>query len=153
MKWKDVHGSCLLCALVEEELRSETRIIAVGESFVALAPFSSRFPYQLWIIPRRHQRTPARNCAGRAPRNRPNDAVSEPELPEPSLQDSFNWSFLLGLTESTDYHWYIEAMPRITGQGGFELSTENYINIVTPESAASSMRADFTGLQQGERTE
>ena len=151
-KWTDVRGTCLLCALIEEELRVEDRIVAVSKSFVTLAPFASRFPYQLWVVPRRHQRTPLeasqeqRREIGRLMQSTSRAMRSR------GADNSFNWSFLLGPT-GADGHWYIEAMPRITGQGGFELSTENYINIVAPEAAASSLRADFTEFQPRERTE
>jgi UDPglucose--hexose-1-phosphate uridylyltransferase len=38
------------------------------------------------------------------------------------------------------YHWHIEVYPKLAIWAGFELSTGMYINTVTPESAAASLR-------------
>src|SRR5439155_4333162 len=37
-----------------EELRAGTRIVARNGEFVTFTPFASEYPYEMWVIPRRH---------------------------------------------------------------------------------------------------
>jgi UDPglucose--hexose-1-phosphate uridylyltransferase len=38
------------------------------------------------------------------------------------------------------YHWHLEVYPKLATWAGFEKSTGVYINTMTPETAAESMR-------------
>ena len=65
-------GGCLLCDLLQEEVRRRERVIAVDDHAVLLAPFASRVPYELQLVPRRHEPSfaeaePARRPAARGP--------------------------------------------------------------------------------------
>ena len=68
-------GQCPYCHLVKEEPRNETRMIWQDDASVAFAPFASRSPFEVWIVPRRRlrgrhrrrhrvQRRGAAPCAG-----------------------------------------------------------------------------------------
>jgi UDPglucose--hexose-1-phosphate uridylyltransferase len=46
-------GGDLLADLVQEEVRQRTRIVAIDDEAVAMAPYASRVPFQLMIAPRR----------------------------------------------------------------------------------------------------
>ncbi|HEY1947537.1 MAG TPA: galactose-1-phosphate uridylyltransferase [Bryobacteraceae bacterium] len=50
-------GECLICYLLAEELRQQSRIVSSNEHFVAYVPFAARFPSEIWITARRHVRT------------------------------------------------------------------------------------------------
>ncbi|MEO8217435.1 MAG: DUF4931 domain-containing protein [Acidobacteriota bacterium] len=151
-RWRFEHGTCLLCATLGEELEQGERIVAVGESFVALAPHASRFPYQLWIIPRRHQRTPLDSNSSELRELASMLRGTAVTFRENLGLHSYNWAFQLGLTRCVDYHWYLEAFPRLTGQGAFELMSASYINIVAPEEAAALIRPAFAAVRSAERT-
>ena len=45
-------GGCLLCDLLQEEVRRRERVVAVDDEAVLLAPFASRMPYELQLVPR-----------------------------------------------------------------------------------------------------
>ena len=47
-------GECPYCRLVREEPREGTRMIWEDEASVAFAPFASRSPFEVWVVPRRH---------------------------------------------------------------------------------------------------
>jgi UDPglucose--hexose-1-phosphate uridylyltransferase len=47
-------GGCIYCELLRRELEAGHRIVAASDHFAALCPFASRFPYETWILPRRH---------------------------------------------------------------------------------------------------
>ncbi len=50
-------GGCLLCDLLKEEVRRRERVVAVDDHAVLLAPFASRGPYELQLVPRHHERS------------------------------------------------------------------------------------------------
>ncbi len=57
-QYADGHGGeCVFCALLQGELKEETRIVAQNEHFVAFVPFAARFPAEVSIYARRHCRT------------------------------------------------------------------------------------------------
>jgi len=45
---------CLLCDLLDNELKSGERIIHENDSFVSLVPFGARMPYEVHLYPREH---------------------------------------------------------------------------------------------------
>ena len=47
-------GDCLFCALLTEEKRQKSRIVAENRSFAAFVPFAARFPFEIVIYSRRH---------------------------------------------------------------------------------------------------
>ena len=56
--YADAHeGACVFCALMNEELKGKTRIVAINEDFVTFVPYAARFPAELAIYSRRHART------------------------------------------------------------------------------------------------
>ncbi|HEY0594069.1 MAG TPA: DUF4931 domain-containing protein [Thermoanaerobaculia bacterium] len=131
---------CLVC----QELGDAERTIDANEAFAALAPKASRSPYALRIVPMRHApdfgQTDDRELElldailGRV-LGAINAALAQPP-----------WNMVIQSapmrTASADaFHWWIDVLPRLTTDGGFELATGIPINIVTPESAAAELRA------------
>jgi UDPglucose--hexose-1-phosphate uridylyltransferase len=51
------HGRCLFCDTVQGELADGRRIVLEGERFVAFVPFFARYPYEVYLAPKRHQAT------------------------------------------------------------------------------------------------
>jgi len=59
--YKDEHHSCLLCDYVATELahansgdKSQNRLIAENEEFIALVPYWATWPFETLVLPRRH---------------------------------------------------------------------------------------------------
>jgi UDPglucose--hexose-1-phosphate uridylyltransferase len=48
-------GGCLMCDLLQEEVRRRERVVAVDDEAVLLAPFAARSPYELQLVPRAHE--------------------------------------------------------------------------------------------------
>lgn len=138
------HRGSLVADLVAAELSAQTRVVAATPRFVALCPYASRFPYEVWIVPRRNQAQ--------------FELVEDSELGELSLvvrdaigrieralgQVPYNY-FLHTVPFDTarhdHYHWHIEIIPRLTKVAGFEWSTGCFINPYPPELAAARLRA------------
>jgi UDPglucose--hexose-1-phosphate uridylyltransferase len=131
-------GRNLLEDLVAAEARLGERLVAVDEEAVLIAPYGSRFPFQLMLAPR-------------TPRMRFED---DGPLGAALLHDGleryrrhFGCSPPLNLWVRTaprgaeHFCWRIDIAPRLTHLAGLELSTGLSLNIVAPEHAAEILRA------------
>jgi len=136
-------GRCLFCAIIQQELATETRITYYDDMFIAFCPFAARFPFETWILPRQHMSH--------------YELTSDAELKalggflktvltklEKAL-DKPPYNLILHTTplnsgELEEYHWHIEIIPRVTKLAGFEQGSGFYINPIPPETAAEFMR-------------
>lgn len=133
------HNSCVICDLVSSEMDLTHRVVAKNKSFVAVAPFASRLPYEVWIVPRDHQES--------------FDMIDDSRLEDLALMltdvlgkydrkffnPPFNYYIHSCPTDGAAYpyyHWHMELIPKLTIPGGFELGTSMWINVTTPEHAA-----------------
>src|SRR5512141_1701800 len=46
---------CVFCDIVRQELEDPVRVIAENDDFVTVAPYAPRFPFETWILPKRHE--------------------------------------------------------------------------------------------------
>ena len=136
-------GRCLLCDIIESTLADGDRVIARSEHFVAIAPFAARFPFEMWILPRRHishfEDTPSEELSDLGA------LLHEALVRLDASLDRPPYNYLLHTTPFTvaaveHYHWHLEVIPRVTRVAGFEWGTGFYINPVAPETAAGYMR-------------
>lgn len=133
---------CVLCDLCETEAAGPRRIHE-NESFLLMAPYAARFPYEMWLAPRVH-----------ASHFEEIDDADARRLAE-MLSVAFRllarvagdppYSFVVHSAPSAErgmvhYHWHLEILPRLANTAGFEWGTGFYINALPPETAAESMR-------------
>lgn len=146
-------GRCLSCDLVRHELRLKDRVLLDEDEFVVLAPYASRFPFELTIYPRQHSHdftTISENARWALARTLKTVLLRLDRLLEnvpfnyyletaPNLTSradkSSDWAAL-----PCEYHWRIVVMPRLTQVAGFEWGTDWYINPVSPEQAVRRLR-------------
>jgi UDPglucose--hexose-1-phosphate uridylyltransferase len=130
-------GRSLLEDLLAEEVRRGERIVAIDEHAVLLAPYGSRVPFQLMLVPR----------AGRM--RFEDDGPLGAELLHDGLcrlARHFGSSPPLNMWVRTAprgaqrFCWRIDIAPRLTHLAGLELSTGVNLNIVAPEHAAGVLR-------------
>jgi UDPglucose--hexose-1-phosphate uridylyltransferase len=135
-------GVCFYCAMNRTESAGGTRLIGSTDRFVALCPFAPRFPYETWIVPKRHsasfESTSNEDICdlARALRNvilKLNGALQNPAL---------NYFIHSLPQESADhqYHWHIEILPQIVKAAGLEWGSGIHLNSVSPEDAARLLR-------------
>ena len=143
----DYRGRCLFCDMIEQEEADGARIVidqAASDGFVAFAPYASRFPFETWIVPKRHSSHfedlrddgEAGALAGLV---KGVLAKIEATLSDPAYNYMVH-STPLSHPRIEHYHWHIEVIPRLTRVAGFEWGTGVYINPVPPESAAKILR-------------
>lgn len=145
-------GRCIYCDLIYQELGSESRVVLDTPNFLCFAPFASRFPFETWIVPKRH--------------NSHFENIQKNEIEE---LGTLLKSVLLKLESALDrpaynyiihtspfdtqalphYHWHMEIIPRLTRVAGFEWGTGFYINPVEPETAAQYLRNTEVDMQGG----
>jgi UDPglucose--hexose-1-phosphate uridylyltransferase len=134
---------CIFCDIVSQELRSQDRVVLETESFLVITPYASRFPFETWILPRRHsshfeslEASSIHNLGWvmRALWRRMEKALESPPvnviLHSAPVQDP----------PLEHYHWHIEIMPKLTKVAGFEWGSGFYINPTPPEEAAGFLR-------------
>ena len=131
------HGRNLLEDLVQEEVRLRERLVDYDSEAVAIAPFASRVPFQLQVIPR-------------APRARFEDSGS---LAAGLLHATMGrLARVLGAVPPLNlwvrtaprgaqyFCWRIDILPRLTHLAGLELGTGLNLNVLPPERAAELLR-------------
>ena len=130
-------GQSLLGDVLAEEVRLRERIVAVDEEAVLIAPYASRLPFQLMLVPRR-------------PRARfEDDGPTGAALLHDGLQrlarqlgssPPLNLFVRTAPLGAEHFCWRIDILPRLTHLAGLELSTGVNLNIVAPEHAAALLR-------------
>ena len=134
---------CVFCDIVHQELAAGQRIILENADIVALAPYAPRFPFETWLVPRRHgsrfeeaaqheYQSLARLL--KALLLRVNRALESPSYNLIVHSSPFSEE------TSEFYHWHLELMPRLTKVAGFEWGSGFYINPTPPEDAAQYLR-------------
>jgi UDPglucose--hexose-1-phosphate uridylyltransferase len=139
----DLKERCLFCDIVREECLAGVRMVVDTERFACLEPFAPRFPFETWILPKRHAshfedsdgptltdlagalRSTLRRIRSALERPAYNFVVHTAPIQDPALPH---------------YHWHIEIIPRLTEVAGFEWGTGFYINPTPPEESARFLR-------------
>jgi len=132
---------CVFCDIIEKE-RKGPRLILENSKFTVFAPYASVHPLEFWIFPKEHEATllnvqqsevkifaeTLRSCL-----NGLKQLVNDPP---------YNYGIHLAINKDAHkyYHWHLEVYPKLAIWAGFEKSTGMYINTVTPEVAAESLK-------------
>ena len=134
---------CVFCDILQQEATDGRRLIAENSDVVALAPYAPRFPFETWILPKRHQA-----LFEEAPRQ---EYVSLARLLGDILRRMNNalqfppYNLLIHSAPVVEpageyYHWHVEIIPKLTKVAGFEWATGFYLNPTSPEEAAQVLR-------------
>ena len=144
-------GQCGYCAVILHELQvkdkhgvesDKHRIVDENPFFVAFAPYASRTPFEMTVIPKMHQAN--------------YDMVGEEEATHLAkivqnifrkLERTFpNVSYNFGLHTAplnsgieSHYHWHLEVAPVLKRDGGLERFGRIPVNPVSPERAAYTL--------------
>ncbi len=149
-RYYEYHERCVFCDMIKQELENPERLILDLDGFIAITPFAARFPFEIWILPKRH----CCDFTSSSPEERRHlAAVMKTVLLKLKLglnDPPYNYVIhtapfrrpKAGYWRSIDldYHWHIEIMPRLTRVAGFEWGTGFYICPLDPEYAADFLR-------------
>lgn len=140
----DYRERCIFCDIIRQEVSEKERIIAENRYFLAFCPYASRFPFEIWIMPKKH--------------NACFMYLSSEEIPYlaillkdiiarlkkifdvPAYNFIIHTSPLDGNGHTESYHWHLEFMPKLTRVAGFEWGTGFYVVPTPPEIAAKFLK-------------
>ncbi len=139
LKYYEYKERCVFCDIINYELQQGSRVVIENNDFVAICPYASRFPFEVWVLPKRHDpiyedihSDELKNLATimQIINKKLNLALDNPP-----------YNYLLHTSPLKElnlkhYHWHFEIIPKLSGVGGFEWGTGFYINPVPPEEAA-----------------
>jgi UDPglucose--hexose-1-phosphate uridylyltransferase len=134
-------------AIARQEADAGQRIVVETDLFLAIEPYAPRFPFETWIVPRRH--------------------ASHFEQADHAVLQNLAWVTRLVLRKldrvlerpaynlvvhtapvqeapMPHYHWHIEIIPKLTKAAGFEFGAGFHINPTPPEEAAQFLREAVT---------
>jgi UDPglucose--hexose-1-phosphate uridylyltransferase len=133
-------GKCVFCEIINRESVSE-RLIWNNEDFTVFTPWAPTNPFEFWIFPKRHQSTILDLTDDEVKNFAETIRVSLGGLKRLLNDPPYNLGF--HMIPEKDYHWHIEVYPKLAIWAGFEKSTWIFINTVSPEEAAESLREPF----------
>ena len=134
---------CPYCDMLSQEVHEDERLVCENRSFVAICPFMSSFPFEIWILPKDHRA----DFAQIAPEAITDFAriLKETLLRVRITLSNPAYNFIIHTApieprERDEYHWHLELIPKLTKTAGFEWGTGFYINPTSPELAAKLLR-------------
>ena len=134
---------CLYCDIVRQELADGSRIVAENPEFVTLTPYAPRFPFEMWILPKRHAAYYEESQKAQFEFMAPILSETLRRIDRVLAHPAYNLMLHTSpLHESSGafYHWHVEIIPKLTQVAGFEWGTGFYINPVSPEESAKFLR-------------
>jgi UDPglucose--hexose-1-phosphate uridylyltransferase len=142
-KYYEYKERCIFCDIIRQEISENERVVLQNDSFISIEPFAPRFPFETWILPRKHspafeeikrEEIPALAIILKETLQRLAKALNHPP---------YNYvlhTSPVDLEHNEEYHWHIEIMPKLTRVAGFEWGTGFYINPTAPEDAATYLK-------------
>jgi len=139
----DFKERCIFCDIIREENTAGTRLVTETDRFTVIAPYAARFPFETWILPKRHEshfeEADAPTLANLSWMLRSTIRKLDKVLERPA------YNFIIHSAPVQDapltyYHWHLEIIPKLTKVAGFEWGSGFYINPTPPEEAAKFLR-------------
>jgi UDPglucose--hexose-1-phosphate uridylyltransferase len=142
---------CLFCDIAAQEVRQNKRVVSINTNFVALCPFASRFPYEMWVLPRFHDESFEHSMNEAAKRDLATlmlDVVKRLEKVANAYTVVLHTSPNFNRTGSDDddvpvsdyFHWHMEILPRDLRTSRYKREDQFYVVSVTPEEAAVTLK-------------
>ncbi len=139
----DFKERCVYCDIVRQETASAVRLVTETERLLVLQPWAPRFPFETWILPKRHEshfeQTDGATLQNLAWALRSTLRKMDKVLEHPPFNFIVH-SAPLQENHQAHYHWHIEIIPKLTKVAGFEWGTGFYINPTPPEESAKFLR-------------
>lgn len=138
-------GGCPWCRMVQDEVARRERLVFEDAASVCFAPYASRSPFELWVVPRHHEAD-----FGQATDDQLTGAAEalQKVIRLLDVLDGPPYNLVLHtapLHESVreTYHWHWEIHPRLRDIAGLELGTGLPVNPISPEGAVDELLASI----------
>lgn len=145
----DYRERCIFCDMIRQEIQEKERIVVENKYFLSFCPFVSRFPFEVWIIPKKHgayfAHLPAEELPALAGILKDNITRLKKVFPDAAYNYIIHSSPVNGDSAPDGYHWHIELIPKLTRTAGFEWGTGFYVVNTPPELAAKCLKGQYGG--------
>ena len=145
---------CVFCDSLNQEMRTPIRIVEATNGYVALCPFASRVPFEVWIMPRKHDASFERMVMAKSGNLAELSSMLRRTLQRViAISDSFHLvlhsvpntyqkSNILQYwkTVDEDYHWHIEILPVVGARAKPYFLKEVYYSPISSEAAAERLK-------------
>ncbi len=150
LRYYDYKERCIYCDIITQERDQRERIVTENGDFITIAPFASRFPFEVVIYPKRH--SPDFYKITDSEIESLARILKETLLRLSHTLEDLQYNLIITTAPSRrkrrgywqtldeDFHWHIEIIPRILKMAGFQWATGFYINPTYPEEAAEFLR-------------
>ncbi len=149
-RYYEKNGSSYFYDLVEHEVASDKRVVLKNADFVAICPYDSKTPFEIMIVPTGNMTSMIfmnnQEIVSLAEIFKKLMAALRKKLRDFSFNIIFNEPPLRYRAIEKFFRFYINIIPKLTVQGGFEQATGIFINPQPPEKAAKELR---TALNYG----
>ncbi len=135
---------CIFCDIIKEEILMKKRVILETVHFLVFSPFASRYPFETWIVPKKH--APDFHHIHEEGIEDLSVAIQSlflrfhKLLSDPPYSLALHTSPVQSRFHRSEYHWHIETRLRIGLREGFEWGTGFFVNPTPPEDAAAFLR-------------
>lgn len=139
-KYKD---RCIFCDIIRQEMQQDIRLVCENEFFVTVTPFAPRSPFEMWVIPRKHNSNYADQDEESLQALTAIFSESLRRLDKCIPNAPFNFVLHTQPLRSgplEHYHWHFEIVPKLTSIAGFEWGTGFYINPMPPEETCKYLK-------------
>ena len=143
-RYFDEWGRCVYCDMIEFEQQDRQRVVLENQSFLAFIPFAAEVPFEVWIMPKKHQAD-----FGQISNAEKSDLAGVlyeilarlyTKLQDPDYNYVINTAAQCKACEP-QLHWYLQIRPRLTTQAGFEIGSGMTINPSIPEEDAKFLNS------------
>ncbi len=129
--------------MIRFERAEDRRVVFENNDFILIAPFASRVPFELSIIPRFQETHFEETSDGHFNNLAEVLSFALGSLDQNLGDPAYNMIFQSAPYDSGEmpwYRWHIQILPKLVNVAGFELGTGFFINPIAPEEAARVLR-------------
>ena len=144
-RYYDEFGRCVYCDILVHEVSDGRRIVYENSFFAAFVPFAAEVPFEVWIMPKKHQAdfgdisaAEQRDLASALSHIL---ATLHQKLHDPDYNYIINTSARYRAREP-QLHWYLQVRPRLMTMAGFEFGSGIHINPSLPEEDAAFLKGE-----------
>lgn len=134
-----INGVCVFCDLIKHEKKQKVRMVAENKDFIAFTFYAARFPFEIWLMPKKHDSQFANSSQSLIKSLAEIMTVTLGKLDKTLKNPPLNFyihTLPTILDGSNYYHWHVEITPRLSLYGGFEIGSGVIIDVMNPEDAA-----------------
>jgi UDPglucose--hexose-1-phosphate uridylyltransferase len=134
---------CVFCDILRQESDEGTRVVSENDHFIAFEPYASKYPFETWLLPKRHSASFAAISAEEQASFAATLGETMRRLHVCLDDPPYNYNIHTAPCDEEqkeEFHWHLSIFPRLTIAAGFEMGTGIYINVTPPEAAAEDLR-------------